>query len=394
MKFKKEYITILIILITEVLGFSLILPFLPFYAQQFGASPLDIGLVLASFSFFQFLSAPILGKLSDKYGRKPLLIFSQLSTFTGFIILGFASSLKMIFLSRIVDGLFGSNFTIAQAYLSDISSQKDRSKAFGISGVAFGFGFLIGPGIGGFLSRFGYALPSFLAAGISLLTMLIIYFFLPETVERKKDIKIELEIFHINTFKKFFSDKNLSSKLWQFFAYISAFAIWVGSFALYAQRQLGFDSVDMGYVLTYIGFISIIIRGFFLSKIIDLFGERKLQRVGMISIILGMVGTVFVTHWSLFLIIITLFSFGSGVLRPVMLGNISRNVSSEQQGAILGTTNSLVSIAQIIGPLLGGFMINYFFPGSLGLLSAFVISIGLYLMIREEKNNLDAIKPY
>src|SRR3989338_11650564 len=130
MKFSKEYSIIFVIMITEVLGFSLILPFMPFFAERFGASPLTIGLILTSYSLFQFISAPIMGKLSDHYGRKPMLILSQISTCIGYIILGLANSVWMIFLSRIVDGILGSNFTIAQAYLSDISTKKNRTKAF------------------------------------------------------------------------------------------------------------------------------------------------------------------------------------------------------------------------------------------------------------------------
>jgi DHA1 family tetracycline resistance protein-like MFS transporter len=388
MKVKKEYLVILTILITEVLGFSLILPFLPFYAQEFGATPLEIGLILTSFSFFQFFSAPIMGRLSDHYGRKPLLIISQFSTFIGFLILGFANALWMIFLSRIVDGLFGSNFTIAQAYLSDISSKEDRSKVFGLSGVAFGLGFLVGPAIGGFLSAFGFSLPSFLAAAVSAISMLIIFFFLPETIKRKKEIKLDIKIFHFNDFRKYFSDKLLSPKFWQFFTYVFAHTLWVSTSALYAQAQLGFTAIDVGLFLTYVGLISVIIRGILLSKLIDLFGEKNLQYMGAISIIVGMVASAFVAEAWMFYIIITFFSFGSGVLRPVLQGTISRGAPQEEQGSVLGITNSLGSISQIFGPVLGGFLINYFIPGSLGLMAAFIMSLGLVMMFREEiKNN-------
>jgi MFS family permease len=383
MKLKKEHITILIVMITEVLGFSLILPFLPLYAQDFGASPLVIGLLLTTFSLFQFISAPIMGRLSDHYGRKPLLMISQFSTFIGFLILGFANSLWMLFLSRIVDGLFGSNFTIAQAYLSDTSSKKDRSKAFGISGVAFGFGFLVGPGIGGFLSQFSFQLPSLLAAFVSFVTLLIIFFFLPETVKKKKSIKLDTKIFNFDDFKKFFSNPKLSSKLWTFFTYVFSFSILVSTLALFAQQQLGFNAADIGYILTYIGFLNIIIRGVLLSKLISIIGEHKLQYMGIVLIIIGMIGTAFIFDWITTIIVMTLFAFGSGVSRPLMMGNISRDVSSKKQGSVLGVTNSLVSISNIIGPLVGGFMLNYFFPGSLGLISASIIFIGLLIMIKK-----------
>mgnify|MGYP000595605339 FL=1 len=182
MKLDRKLLIILLIQITEVLGFSLILPFLPFYAQSLGASPLMVSLILSLFSLLQFISAPILGRLSDVFGRKPLLIASQVSTFISFLVLGRATTLGMIFLSRAIDGALGSNYTIAQAYISDISSKKDRSKAFGISGMAFGFGFLIGPAIGGYLSRFGFSVPAFVAAGIALVTIVLIGMLKPEVI--------------------------------------------------------------------------------------------------------------------------------------------------------------------------------------------------------------------
>lgn len=387
MKFRKEHIVIFTILVTEVLGFSLILPFLPFYAQQFGATPLIIGLIASSFSVFQFFSAPIMGRLSDHYGRKPLLVLSQLSTFAGFLILGYANSLWMIFLSRIVDGLFGANYTIAQAYLSDISSKKDRSKAFGLSGAAFGFGFLIGPGIGGYLSQFGFSVPSFMAAGVSLITIIIVLLFLPETIKKPKGLKFNGKIFHFSDFKKFFSNTKISPKLWQFATYILAHVIWVSMFALFAERQLGFGPADIGYFLTYIGFISIILRGIALPKLIDRFGEHRLRYLGFLSIMVAMVSSAFMTDWKMALVVATLFPFGSGLLRPLMLGGISRGVSPKKQGSVMGVANSIGSIAQIVGPLVGGFMINYFFPGSVGLLAASVVLIGLLLMIREDRKN-------
>ena len=386
MKIRKEYITIFIIQVTEVLGFSLILPFLPFFAEDLGASPFVVGLILASFSLFQFISAPIMGRLSDFYGRKPLLILSQLSTFISFLILGFANSLWMIFLSRIVDGLLGSNFTIAQAYLTDLSSKEDRSKVFGLSGAAFGFGFLIGPAIGGSLSRFGYSLPAFLAAGVSLITIITTFIFLPETVKKKENVKFDFKIFNTADFKKYFSNSKISLELGQFFAYILTHALWVSSFALYARRQLHLEASDIGYMLAYVGFISVILRGVLLGRIIDFFGERNLKIGGSVFMIIGLVLSVFINQWWMFLVVMTFFAIGSGLLRPIIMADISRSVSFEEQGAIIGFTNSLGSLSRIFGPLIGGFMINNFFPGSLGIIAALVMSAGLVLVIKENNS--------
>ncbi len=286
---KKEYFVIFLILVTEVLGFSLVLPFLPLYAQDLGASPLIVGLIFTSFSVFQLISAPILGRLSDIYGRRPLLVISQLSTFVGFMVLGFANTLALIFISRIIDGMFGSNFTVAQAYLSDISSKKDRSKAFGIAGAAFGVGFLIGPGIGGYLAQFDYSIPSFAAAGISLVTIAMTLFLLPETVKKKKDVKFDVKIIDFSAMKRFLTDPKISPKLGTYFTFILSHMIFVSMMALFAERQIGLGPAEIGFLLMYVGLNAIIIRGILLPKLIDFCGEYRLQFIAVISLIIGLV---------------------------------------------------------------------------------------------------------
>lgn len=384
MIFDKRYFTIFIIQVTEVLGFSLILPFLPFYAQTFGATPLQIGLILTSFSIFQFLSAPIMGKLSDHYGRRPLLVFSQLSTFLGFIILGFADSLWMIYLSRIVDGMLGSNYTIAQAYLSDISSKKERSMAFGISGVAFGVGFLVGPAIGGLLAKIDYSIPAFIAAGMSFLTIVITLLFLPETVKQRKDLKIDMKMFHMGDFRKYFNIAMIRYKLWEFSAFILAHVVFVSTLALYAERQLGFDTGAVGLLLAYVGFISVVLRGVLLGKLIDLFGEQRLLDIGMLSMFLGLLLAGFINRGWMMFVVMTFFASGSGVARPLLMGAISKRSHPKEQGAVMGITNSLGSLAQIIGPLIGGAIINYMYPGFLGIAAAAIVGSALLLLLKEK----------
>ncbi len=392
MKLNKQILTILIIQITEVLGFSLVLPFLPLYVQELGASPFMVGLLLMSFSLFQFISAPIMGKLSDIYGRRPLLILSQISTFFGFIILGLANTIWLVFLSRIVDGALGSNFTIAQAYLSDISTKKDRSKAFGISGVAFGVGFLIGPAIGGYLAQFGYWIPAFLAAGMSFVTIVLTFFLLPETVQKPDDYEFNIqEMFHIKEFIQFFSKTKTAYKLWEFFFYLLMQAILVSSFALYAEKQLGFTTKHVGYSLAFIGLVNIILRGFLIPKLIDIFGEGKLQFGGILFTFVGLFMISFIQSWFLFEIAIVLFSVGTGVARPIYMGEVSRSVPDTKQGSILGVTSSLQSISQIAGPLIGGFCIQYFFAGSIGLVSSGILSISIFLLLWEKRKRVQTI---
>ncbi|MCM2325108.1 MAG: MFS transporter [Candidatus Woesearchaeota archaeon] len=375
MDFKKEQFTIFIILVTEVLGFSLILPFLPLYAKGMGMTPFQIGLILASYSLFQFISAPIMGNLSDKYGRKPLLIISQVSTFIGFMVLGFATTPFLIFLSRVIDGLFGSNFTIANAYLSDISKKKDRSKIFGITGAAFGFGFLFGPATGGLLMRYGFYVPCFMAAALSLISILLTHFLLKETVKKNK------EILRFKA-KKYFQDKKVAPHLYQFFFFIVSHMMFTSTFALYASSQLSLTEVEIGLSLAWLGFNNIIMRGILLSRLIDFFGEKKLIRYGMIIMAASLIASAFITDKVFFLLGITFFAIGNSATRPVLIGMISKKVSSKEQGAVLGVSNSLASLAQMIGPLIGGYLLTILPSYTLPLASAAALMIGILFLKR------------
>ncbi|MFC1790392.1 MFS transporter [Patescibacteria group bacterium] len=405
MKNKKEILIILLIQITEVLGFSLVLPFLPYMAQDLGASPLTVGLILTSFSLLQFISAPIMGKLSDRFGRKPLLVISQISTMVSFVILGFAKSLPLIFLSRIVDGALGSNFTIAQAVLADLSTKKDRSRIFGIGGMAFGFGFLVGPVLGGTLAKFSYSLPAYLAAGISFLTILMTVFFLPETLRKRKSPLLprtagesgvteihhseqnKIKIIDWASTKNFFASFPTGIILTQLFFYFLAHAIFQGSFSLFARGKLNLETDQVGYLLGFIGLTNIIIRGGLLGKLIKLFGEEKLRFWGMILTALGL--SFFPVAWNFksLLTITTLFALGNGLARPFMTGAISRSVSDSKQGEVMGVTSSLGSLSRIIGPLVGGITLTSLPVFWLGIIGGGLMGIALFFYYRE-KNTL------
>lgn len=389
MKWRKEYIVVLIIQITEVLGFSLVLPFLPLYAQSMGATPFLVGMIPASFSLLQFLSAPIMGKLSDRYGRKPLLILSQLSTFISFVVLAFANSIEMIFLSRAIDGLLGSNMTIAQAYLSDISSKKDRSKVFAISGIAFSVGFLIGPAAGGYLAKFSYSLPAFISAGISLMTIFLTMALLKETVKDRKEFEFKWkEILDLKSFLKYFSDENKKNRLWEFFAFVLTHAIWTNQMSLYVNMKFGWGTDIVGYGLAYVGLINVIIRGVFFAKIIDKFGEAKMKMVGMWSCLISFVSLAFTTQgWMLFPVF-TFFAFGGSFVRPTLTGEISKNSNEKEQGSIMGVLGSLQSLSQIMGPLVGGYVLTNFAPSLMGWVPALVMLWSIRLALRNTQGKL------
>lgn len=384
MKLDRKLLIILLIQVTEVLGFSLILPFLPFYAQSMGASPLVVASILSLFSLLQFISSPILGRLSDVFGRRPLLIASQISTFISFLVLGKATTLGMIFLSRAIDGFFGSNYTIAQAYISDISSKENRSKAFGLSGVSFGVGFLIGPAVGGYLSRFGFGVPAFAAAGIALVSIVLTFLYLPETVKKGEKLG-KIKIVDLKVFSRYLSVKKTKRALMLFSTYSFTHVIWSSNFALYSDRKVGLTVMGVGYLLAYIGLIVIFIRGYLLARLIDFWGESKLKKIGMMSIFAGLTGMMIVPNVWWMLPVVTLFAFGSGAVRPLLMGAISKSAGKDEQGEVMGVANSLGSIAQIVGPVAGGYLLSNFFPESLLLLSLTVISAGMLIIFVKGK---------
>ncbi|MBK8823558.1 MAG: MFS transporter [Anaerolineales bacterium] len=182
----KRLFSIILVVFIDLLGFSLILPLLPYYAETFSANQTTTGILIASYAVMQLIGAPILGRLSDRFGRRPVLLLSVFGTFLGFLLLGFANSLWMLFASRILDGLTGGNLSVAQAYISDVTDEKSRSKGLGMIGAAFGLGFIIGPVTGGLLSQWGYAVPAFAAAAISFINLILIYAWLPESLTEEK----------------------------------------------------------------------------------------------------------------------------------------------------------------------------------------------------------------
>lgn len=393
MKLTKQHFIIFLILITEVLGFSLVLPFLPLFAQDMGASALVVGLLLTTFSFFQFVSAPIAGSLSDKYGRKPLLLISQVATMISFITLGLAGSLWMLFLSRAIDGLLGSNATIAKAYLSDITPRKDRSKVFGISGVAFAIGFMVGPLLGGTIAQTSYAIPSFIAAGITFASIIFTVIALPETITRQKKIaaskksdkKIKIELLNFNQIKHYFQNPAVNQQLIEFATYTFSMAIFTSNFAIYARQKYNANTQQIGLIMTAIGATSVVFRGYLLPKLIDKFNERHLERVGVSLMILGLLLTIFSSSFTQQLLVIWLFATGAGMNYPLMMGDISRSVDEKEQGAIIGVANSLDSLAHIAGPLVGGALLTTVFPDSMLWATIISLLICLYLIFKEHK---------
>jgi len=379
--FDKRIYIIFLIMFTEVLGFSIVMPLLPFLGLSLRLNYFQIGLIMAIFSFCQFFASPITGKLSDRFGRKPVLIFSQISTLTGFILLGLASNVWILIASRLVDGLLGSNYTVSQAYISDVTHPKDRTRVYSYSSAVFGAGMIFGPLIGGFLSLFNYSIPMFVAAGISLISIILVIALLPESLEKREE-KLSLRFEDIIPYKEavhFFRTPRIRGLLLLFFSYSFGFMLFISTIVLFAQVQIGASPQEVSLYFTTVGILRVLFQSLLINPLIKLSGEDKLLGVGILILIATFSILIFTTNYWIAFIPMALLSFGTGVVRPVLISKVSKSVKREDTGSVMGVNNSLSSIAMIITPILGGFFIEYL-PSQILPASSAVIFILIFVL--------------
>lgn len=378
----KRLIPIFIVVFVDILGFSIILPLLPYYAGHFGASPQTIGYLVASYSLCQFLASPFLGSWSDRYGRRPILLYSQIGSCLGFILFGIASHLPNVllwlFIGRIIDGLSGGNLTVAQAYISDITPPEQRARNFGmIIGVSFGLGFLIGPMFGGFLSRYGYDVPAFAAAGLSFLSIMATTFLLPETPHQRDESRAT----GIAAYKRVFDYLGIAElqRLLAVFFFMSLpFALYVSMFGLFADHQLHLTAEQAGYFLGFVGFLGIIWQGAVIGPLVKRIGDYKAMLVGLAASAIGLYYLALVDVWWKLPVVAFFFSFGHGLGRPSLTSLITQESPPQRRGGVLGATSSLESLARIIAPVMGGWMMAVH-PTWLGWIGGVLFTIAAFI---------------
>jgi DHA1 family tetracycline resistance protein-like MFS transporter len=386
--FDKRLYIIFLITFTEVLGFSLVLPLIPFLGLSLGLTPSQIGLIISVFSICQLFASPITGKLSDHFGRKPLFILSQISTFIGFIFLGFATTAILLIVARLIDGLLGSNMTVSQAYISDITVPKHRTRVYGYSSGVFGAGLIFGPFIGGILSRINYSVPMFFAAAITLISIALVILFLPETVPKKTD-KISLsfnDVIPVEDIKHFVRTHHIRNSLLMFFIYNIAFFMFISNLSLLAEAQFHATADQVSFFMVWIGIIRVGIQTVLIARILRFFGEKRALVTGIFSMIISMVTLAFSAEYLVVFVPLIFLAYGTGVSRPLLTSRLTNSVTQKETGAILGVNNSLVSVAQIITPILGGFIIEYLPSQTLPLLSAIIFTL-LILFLRNRTKN-------
>ncbi|MFW9987600.1 MAG: MFS transporter [Candidatus Odinarchaeota archaeon] len=381
---RKKLFIIFIIIFTEILGYSILMPLLPFLAQSLGLNPFQIGFIASIFFLCQFVASPITGKLSDRFGRKPVLIFSQISTLIGFLLLGVATNVSILIAARIVDGLLGSNMTVSQAYLSDISSTQNRTRVFGYSSAVFGLALTFGPFIGGILSEISYSTPMFLAAGISLISIILVIIFLPESLTEKKDrfsLRFE-DVIPIKEARRFFKSSKIRSLLLIFFIYNFGFFIFISTFSLFANAQFAISAKEVGIYMAWIGITRVLFQSLLIDPLLKKISENALLFSGFISLIFSMVFLAFTSNLIILFIPLFFLSYGTGVGRPILTSKLTKVVKREETGSIFGVNNSLNSIGQIFCPIIGGLIITYLPSGILPLTSN-VIFILIFLLWRQ-----------
>lgn len=373
----KQLFSVFLIVFIDLLGFSLILPLLPYYADTFGSNEFVTGLLVASYAAMQLVGAPILGRLSDRYGRRPILLVSIFGTFVGFLLLGFANRLWMLFASRILDGFTGGNLSVAQAYIADVTDEKNRSKGLGMVGAAFGLGFIIGPVTGGFLSQWGYALPAFVAAALAFINLALVAVWLPEslTPEKRaampqKQPPVTLDAL-LQALRRPFTGSLLITR----FFFGLAFAIFQTIFALYALKKFQLDARDTGLVLTYIGVLSVFVQGFLIGRLTQRFREDVLIPVAVVIMTLSLLGWAFVPSVFWLLVILTPTAMAGGVLNTILASTLTKAVQPQEIGGILGLAASIESLTRVIAPTLGGALLGGLGTWAPGLFSGLLLAV-------------------
>ena len=360
--FTKPLIIIFITVFIDLVGFGIVIPLLTFYAEEFNATPFEIGILFASYSLMQFIFAPILGSLSDRYGRRPILFLSLLGGSIGYLFIGFAFALWMVFVGRIIAGITGGNLSTAQAYIADVTTRENRAKGMGLFGAAFGLGFIFGPAIGGILSRYGLHAPFFFAAVLSFINAMLLYFILPETVNKDALIVPNARKNRLAELFESLSDARFGTLTGIYFFLVVSFSIMTYAFVLYTIFRFSYTAEQNGYIFAFIGIMAVIFQGGLFGRLTKKFGENLLMIVGCAMMVASFILIPFITAdfggLVALLACVALLAIGNSMASPSITSLASKVSSDEGQGKSLGVLQSGASLARAIGPAIGGVLLN------------------------------------
>jgi DHA1 family tetracycline resistance protein-like MFS transporter len=346
-------VIIFVTVFIDLLGFGIIIPLLPFYAESFGANAFTIGLLGTSFSLMQFLFSPIWGRWSDRIGRKPIILVGLMGSCLSYLALALAGSLTTLFIARIIGGIAGANIPTAQAYIADVTTSENRAKGMGMVGAAFGLGFIFGPAIGGLLSHFSPQTPMWFASALCLANFIAAWLLLPESRVVSESTKT---LGRMEAFRHAMTKPTLVLILGLYFMVTLAFSWFEATFALFSEATFGYTASTIGFVFTFIGVVLAVVQGVLVGKVVKKIGERRLIPMAIFAIALGIGVLPFAWNVTTLLGALGILALGMGFNSPACSSMISRLTNADDQGGILGLASSLASLGRVIGPAFGGFL--------------------------------------
>lgn len=377
---KSSLVVLFLVVVIDLIGFGIVLPLLPRYAEEYQATPWMNGALMASFSFMQFLFAPFWGRLSDRHGRRPILMVGLFGSILAYTMFGLASSYAVLLFSRIAAGFFGATIGAAQAYIADVTKPEERGRGMALIGAAFGIGFTIGPAIGGISSDWHRYAPGFIAAGLSLVAFVLAAFSLPEPPQHRA--RVEKSLFDLSAVRSALATPTIPLILVLQFAATFAFASFESTLSLLTQKQWGYDARHNGYIFTFIGFVLVLAQGGIVRRYMPRVGELNFIVAGCLLMAIGLLGVAYATGLGLLLTALGIAVLGFAMVTPSLASLLSRRTPQETQGEVLGVGQSMLSLARIGGPLAGNllFGIAWTLPNqaAAGLLAvAFVLALAL-----------------
>ena len=391
---------LLFIVFIDLVGFGIVIPLLPFYAEHFGASPATVTLVLASYSAAQFATAPFMGQFSDRFGRRRIILLSLIGSAAGYALMALADTLLMLILARVLAGAMAGNIAAAQAYIADVTTPENRARGMGMFGAAFGMGFIAGPFLGGTLAGIGsdgvnFALPPLAASGTSMIAAVLAFFYLQEPVREAARATPDETILGrwFGPIAAALSRPGLAALVTVFFLVVFAFSGLETTFALWAERQLSWGPVEVGYMFAGVGVVAVIVQGGLIGPLTRRLGEDRVLLTGVISLAAGFVLLPVASNLAAVMLAMALLAAGFGLANPSLHSLVSRHADQARQGAALGVAQSAASLARIFGPIAAGIFFTFggralpYFASA-----AILIGVGVALWRRNRQSVLNSQK--